>query len=698
MPEAAADILARERIHLTESRAALERMHKHTASLEAFGGDHVSTEHLKQALYRRMKALEDDPTVPLFFGRLDYDTGLGAEQEETLYIGRRHVTGEAGGEPLVIDWRAGMSRPFYQARPGEPMGVRLRRRFGFSHGQLTAYEDEDLAGPGEVAQPEITQSAIVESEIERPRTGPMRDIVATIQPEQDSIVRAGLHQSLCVQGAPGTGKTAIGLHRAAYLLYAHRDQLARSGVLVVGPNDSFLSYIADVLPALGEIDAAQTTVTSLVCEANGVTVRGLDSVSAALIKGDARMAEVLHRAVWSQLGAPTAPLVVPRGAYQWRVGAYLAAEVVDELRERGVRYGAGRAMLPQRLAHQVLLRMEASGDSPDDRVQNAVARSKPVRAYTDAIWPVLDPVKLIMRLLTDADFLAATADGILSAEEQQLIMKRPPPRSAGAARWSLADVILIDEAADLLQRTPSLGHVILDEAQDLSPMMLRAVGRRATTGSVTVLGDLAQATTPWATRSWQESLAHLGHSDAAIEELVAGFRVPGAVIDFAARLLPEIAPALKPPHSVRQHRGELDLRPTADVHRELPEAITQAVRNEGTVGVIVADAALPGVRKLLDDRQLGYEVLGEDPEIFDASGDLPASDPEVAPRLQPILVPAALAKGLEFDHVVLLEPADIVAGEPDQVTGLRRLYVCLTRAVTSLIVVYAAELPAALAA
>jgi len=698
MPEAAADILARERIHLTESRAALERMHKHTASLEAFGGDHVSTEHLKQALYRRMKALEDDPTVPLFFGRLDYDTGLGAEQEETLYIGRRHVTGEAGGEPLVIDWRAGMSRPFYQARPGEPMGVRLRRRFGFSHGQLTAYEDEDLAGPGEVAQPEITQSAIMESEIERPRTGPMRDIVATIQPEQDSIVRAGLNQSLCVQGAPGTGKTAIGLHRAAYLLYAHRDQLARSGVLVVGPNDSFLSYIADVLPALGEIDAAQTTVTSLVCEANGVTVRGLDGVSAALIKGDARMAEVLHRAVWSQLGAPTAPLVVPRGAYQWRVGAYLTAEVVDELRKRGVRYGAGRAMLPQRLAHQVLLRMEASGDSPDDRVQDAVARSKPVRAYTDAIWPALDPVKLIMRLLTDADFLAATADGILSAEEQQLIMKRPPPRSAGAARWSLADVILIDEAADLLQRTPSLGHVILDEAQDLSPMMLRAVGRRATTGSVTVLGDLAQATTPWATRSWQESLAHLGHSDAAIEELVAGFRVPGAVIDFAARLLPEIAPALKPPHSVRQHRGELDLRPTADVHRELLEAITQAMRNEGTVGVIVADAALPVVRKLLDDRQLGYEVLGEDPEIFDASGDLPASDPEVAPRLQPILVPAALAKGLEFDHVVLLEPADIVAGEPDQVTGLRRLYVCLTRAVTSLIVVYAAELPAALAA
>ncbi len=693
MPETAVDVLARERIHLSESRAALEGMRQHAASLEAFGGDHVSTEHLKQALYRRMKALEDDPSVPLFFGRLDYDASLGAEQNETLYIGRRHVTGEAGGEPLVIDWRAGMSRPFYQARPGQPMGVRLRRRFGFSHGQLTAYEDEELTEAEEAAY-----SDIMESEIERPRTGPMRDIVATIQPEQDSIVRAGLTQSLCVQGAPGTGKTAIGLHRAAYLLYAFREQLARSGVLVVGPNDSFLSYIADVLPALGEIDAAQTTITSLVCQANRVTVRGFDSVPAALIKGDGRMAEVLHRAVWSHLGTASTPLVVPRGAYQWRVGAYLTAEVVEELRQRGVRYGAGRAMLPQRLAHQVLLRMEAGGDSPDDRVQDAVARSKPVRAYADALWPALDPAKLIMRLLTDAEFLGTAADRILSSEEQQLIMMEKPPRSAAAARWSLADVILIDEVADLLQRTPSRGHVIIDEAQDLSPMMLRAVGRRASTGSVTVLGDLAQATTPWATRSWLESLTHLGHPNAAIEELVAGFRVPGAVIDFAARLLPHIAPTLRPPHSVRRHRGELDVRSTARFGEELVEAITQTMRSEGTVGVILADAAVSPVRKLLERELLAYDLLGEDPEIFDARASRPSAAADVPQLRKPILVPASLAKGLEFDHVVLVEPAEIVAGEPDQVTGLRRLYVCLTRAVTSLVVLHAAELPAALAA
>ncbi|HET9778693.1 MAG TPA: ATP-binding domain-containing protein [Propionibacteriaceae bacterium] len=693
MPETALDVLTRERVHLSESRAALQRMRQHAASLESFGGDHVSTEHLKQALYRRMKALEDDPTVPLFFGRLDYDASLGAEQDETLYIGRRHVTGEAGGEPLVIDWRAGMSRPFYQARPGQPMGVRLRRRFGFSHGQLTAYEEEDLTETAVQAY-----SDIMESEIERPRTGPMRDIVATIQPEQDSIVRAGLDQSLCVQGAPGTGKTAIGLHRAAYLLYAFREQLARSGVLVVGPNDSFLSYIADVLPALGEIEVAQTTVTSLVCQANRVVVGGFDSVRAALIKGDARMAEVLHRAVWSHLGTASTPLVVPRGAYQWRVGAYQTAEVVEELRQRGVRYEAGRAMLPQRLAHQVLLRMEAGGDSPDDRVQDAVARSKPVRAYADAIWPALDAAKLIMKLLSDAEFLATAADDILSPEEQQLIMIKRPPRSTAAARWSLADVILIDEVADLLQRTPSRGHVIIDEAQDLSPMMLRAAGRRASTGSVTVLGDLAQATTPWATRSWRESLTHLGHPNAAIEELVAGFRVPGAVIDFAARLLPHIAPTLQPPHSVRRHRGELDVRSIGRIGEKLVEAIRQTMHNEGTVGVIVADAAVPGVRKLLEGQRLEYDLLGEDPQIFDARADLPKAAADVSQPLKPILVPASLAKGLEFDHVVLVEPAEIVAGEPDHVTGLRRLYVCLTRAVTSLVVVHVAELPAALAA
>ncbi len=682
MPEPASSAtLAAEQQHLLDSRTALSRMREHTAGLTAIGGDHVSTEHLKQVLHRRMQALEDDPAVPLFFGRLDYAADLGAERDETLYVGRRHVTGESGGEPLVIDWRAGMALPFYQARVGEPMRVRRRRRFGFSSGRLTAFEDEDLVRPGVGAAG--AGSAILESEIERPRTGPMRDIVATIQPEQDTIVRARLDQSLCVQGAPGTGKTAVGLHRAAFLLYAYREQLARSGVLVVGPNDSFLSYIADVLPALGEIDASQATVESLVSGATGVAVRGSEDAAVAVVKGDARMAEVLRRAVWGHLGRATEALVVPRGAYQWRVGAYLADEMLAELQARGVRYEAGRAMLPQRLAHQVLLRMEAAGDSPDDRVQNAVARSRVVRAYAEQLWPALDPAKLVLRLLSDPGFLARCADGLLEADEQRLMRLAKPARTVAAARFSLADVVLVDEVADLLQRTPSLGHVVLDEAQDLSPMMLRAVGRRASTGSVTVLGDLAQATTPWATRSWRESLGHLGQPDAVIEELVAGFRVPAAVIDFAARLLPRIAPTLTPPHSVRRSRGELDLRRAVDRLGTTVEAVGEALQAEGTVGVIVADAAVPAAQNALAKAGLVFELLGERAQGFATRVDL---------------VPATLAKGLEFDHVVLLEPKAIVEGEPDRTTGLRRLYVCLTRAVSSLVVVHADPLPEELGA
>ncbi len=253
------DPIAAERDHLDRSRAALARMRARTSALDtSAAGDWVSQQILESAIYRRMKALEDDPTVPLFFGRLDYDEAHEDARGERFYIGRRHVTDESG-DPMVVDWRARISGPFYRASKADPLGVRLRRRFGFQQGAMTAFEDERLLDGVEEAHSEI-----LEAEIERPRVGPMRDIVATIQPEQDLIVRSDLARSVCVQGAPGTGKTAVGLHRAAYLLYAHRDQLSRQGVLVVGPNASFLRYIGDVLPALGEIDAQQTTIEEMV--------------------------------------------------------------------------------------------------------------------------------------------------------------------------------------------------------------------------------------------------------------------------------------------------------------------------------------------------------------------------------------------------------------------------------------------------
>ncbi|MER5729173.1 AAA family ATPase [Streptomyces sp. NPDC002138] len=632
----------------------------------------------------RIKTLADLAHTPLFFGRLNYlhapgaDLAEGAEGEQ-FYIGRRHVH-DAGGDPMVIDWRAPVSQPFYRASRTDPQDIALRRRFGYTGGELTAYEDEHLSDPAEAS----AVSKLLQQEIERPRVGPMRDIVATIQPEQDEIVRSDLGGSVCVQGGPGTGKTAVGLHRVAYLLYAHRDRLARTGTLVIGPNRSFLHYIEQVLPALGELEVKQATVDDLVARPGGPEVRGADPAPTAVVKGDARMAEVLRRAVRAHVTPPTEPLMVVRGSRRWRVPAYELAEIVEELQNRDIRYGAARDALPQRIAHTVLVRMEQAGEAPDDRVQDAVARNPAVKAAVKQMWPPVDPAKLVLRLLAEPEFLAEHAEGVLTEDEQKLLVWPKPYRSVKAAKWSPADLVLIDEANDLVERTHSLGHVVLDEAQDLSPMQYRAVGRRCTTGSATVLGDLAQGTTPWATQSWAEALGHLGKPAAVLEELTAGFRVPREVIAYASRLLPEISPGLAAVSSVRETPGSLSVR-AVGAPEELTAAVVAACRealaHEGSIGVIAADARVGGLGEALAGAGLPYLEPGE----------------ETTAESRLTLVPASLAKGLEYDYVVLEEPAAIVSGEPDERTGLRRLYVCLTRAVSGLTTLHAAPLPAALA-
>jgi len=671
--------LTREQDYLAHARRELARMREHTLGMQASGGDRVSAEFLAITLHRRAAQLVDDPTTALFFGRLDIE---GAEHgQERWYVGRRHVN-DAAGDPVVIDWRADLSGAFYRASPADPLGVRLRRRFGVDHGRLTAYEDEHLTAPEPTDVTPGGRSRILAAEIERPRVGPMRDIVATIQPEQDEIVRADAATTVCVQGAPGTGKTAVGLHRAAWLLYAFRDRLARSGVLVVGPNRAFLDHIGAVLPALGEVEVRHTTAEELV--AGGTPVRAVDTTPVAVLKGDVRLAEVLRRAVWSRVQSASQALVVPRGAYKWRVPAYDVDEVLGELRARTIRYEAARQVLPQRLAHHVLLAMERSGDSPDDRVQDAVARSAAVRAYVATVWPKLDPRQVLVDLLSSPEALAASADGVLSAEEQRMLLWEKSPRGKGSARWSAADAVLLDELADLLDRTASLGHVVLDEAQDLSPMQLRAVGRRCSTGSATVLGDIAQGTTPWATDSWVASLGHLGKPDGHIEVLDRGFRVPASVIDYAARLLPTMAPGLGAPVSVRENPGRLDLVRVAprDVPSRVAAVVAGLAAEPGSVGVIAPAALVARLCAELDTAGIAYGLLGADHGDVDHQVDV---------------VPAAVAKGLEFDRVVVVEPTAIAADEPDERTGLRRLYVVLTRAVSALTVVHSQDLPTELA-
>ncbi|MFF1958142.1 HelD family protein [Streptomyces sp. NPDC058220] len=677
-----ADPLARERAHLGASRAALRAMREDVQALDIrdVTANWVNAAVLEAQIQERIKALADLSHTPLFFGRLDYLHVVGAAEAEgaegeRFYIGRRHVH-DADGDPMVIDWRAPVSQPFYRASKKDPLDVGLRRRFGYTAGDLTAYEDEHLSDPTEAAQ----TSKLLQTEIERPRVGPMRDIVATIQPEQDEIVRSDLGGTVCVQGGPGTGKTAVGLHRVAYLLYAHRERLARTGTLVIGPNASFLHYIEQVLPALGELEVKQATVDSLV---GSVEVQGTDPADAAVIKGDARMAEVLRRAVRSHVTLPTEPVMVVRGSRRWRVPAYELEEIVQQLLARDIRYGAAREALPQRIAHAVLVQMEQAGEAPDDRVQDAVARSAAVKAAVKAVWPPVEPAKLVLRLLADAEFLAAHAEGVLTPDEQKTILWAKPARSVKSAKWSQADAVLIDEAGDLVARTHSLGHVVLDEAQDLSPMQYRAVGRRCSTGSATVLGDLAQGTTPWATASWADALRHLGKTDAVVEELTAGFRVPREVIAYASRLLPVISPGLAEVASVRESPGSLEVRevPEAtELNQHVIAACVESLTHEGSIGLIAADARIPALAEALTAAALPYLQPGE----------------ETTTTARLTLVPASLAKGLEYDYVVLDEPSAIVAAEPDDRTGLRRLYVALTRAVSGLTILHATPLPQAL--
>ena len=693
-------VLTAEREQLRRSRDYLHLMREDVLSLKAMAGDRVSQEYLKAELYHRAEALKDIPDTPLFFGRLDYapqsetgqsETGQsGTGQSKTGYsetgisddgvaghsfhIGRRHVHAP-DGTPAVIDWRAPVSRPFYRASSADPMNLALRRRFGFAGGELTAYEDELFATDrsGKSAESQKTSQILID-EIERPRSGPMRDIVATIQPDQDDIVRADAAQTVCVQGAPGTGKTAVGLHRVAYLLYAYREQVRRRGVVMIGPNQAFLSYIRNVLPALGELDVTQTTVGELV---KSVPVRGSDSEAAAVVKGDARMAEVLRRALWSTVRRPEQAVVLARGARRWRVAAWELEELVHELRHRGVRYGAARELLEHRIAHVILTQMEAAGEACDDRTHETVRRSRPVRSAVGVIWPKVDPVRLVFRLLSSPAALAEAAADLLTPAEQDMIVWSPVPRAPGSARWSPADVVLIDEARDLITRTPSLAHVVVDEAQDLSPMECRALGRRCSTGAATVLGDLAQGTTPWSATSWTSLLSNLGKPDTDVRELSVGYRVPRQILDYATSLLAVIAPELRPASSLRADPGALNVVqvPSAALAREVVAACAQACARPGSVAVIAADPQIRTLASALDGAGMEHGAPGSDARLT--------------------LVPVTLAKGLEFDHVIVVEPAQIARAEA---RGLQRLYVALTRAVSRLTVLYAEPLPAPLPA
>ncbi|OKJ60317.1 AAA family ATPase [Streptomyces sp. CB02009] len=653
--------LARERSHHDACRAALTRMTEDVAEQVVTGEDTAASgadaEALGRHLRSRAKEMREQSPGPLFFGRLDLDDG------RVHHIGRRRIGEDPAALPLVVDWRAPVSRAYYQAGARDPQGVLRRRRFGwapYSRGaseDLTAIEDERLAAGGEV-----TVSALLTGEIERPRVGPMRDIAATIQPEQDDLVRSDPAASLCVQGAPGTGKTAVGLHRAAYLLYTHPQRIRRSGLLVLGPHRAFLSYISEVLPSLGETGVRQATLDDEIARH---PVRARDGEAAARVKHDARMADVLRRALYGRVDpAPAADLAVPDGSYHWRLPAAQLAAIVAAVRHEAPPYATGRERVRARIVRALQLRAERRSGPMGAAWARRIERARPVTAFLDACWPKATPEEVLAGLLADP------ADPALTAAERTAIRWDRPPRSYRSARWTAADLVLLDELAGLIERPESYGHVVVDEAQDLSPMECRAIARRTGFGSLTVLGDLAQGTTPWAARDWHEQLAHLGKSGAPVVPLTLGYRVPAAIVDLANRLLPHLGADVPAGRSVRKD-GEVTVARTTD-RLDLPAATAGAIRAaltaEGSVGVITAEGLVGTVAEAVRGCGAGERVT---------------------------VLPATAVKGLEFDHVVVVEPAAIVAAEA---RGPHRLYVALTRAVSRLTLVHEADLPDCLTA
>jgi DNA helicase IV len=643
--------LAQEQAYVDHAYECLERMR---ATLEG-AQDRMATEFAAQAieawLKRRQKTFLDAERG-LCFGRLSLE-GL----ERPLYVGRRWVHDDRQ-DVLVVNWQAPAARPFYTATPSEPQRVTQRRRYRTTGRRIVDISDEALDG---TAVEGASVSDFLLEELDRRREGRMRDIVATIQSDQYRLITAEPDGALVVQGGPGTGKTAVGLHRASWLLYSHRERLRR--VLVVGPNPTFMEYVSHVLPALGEEAVEQRAVSELL---DGIVVEREDAPDVARLKADTRLAEVVTRAV--ELSVQPAPeeLVLYVDGEFVRVREREAAVLLEEALQPDVPL----ALVRERYRMAVLrLFYERYGEKLGlralrsfDELEGALKKNGFLAKYLDRVLAVPKPEKLVVRLLTSPAALAEAAEGVLTREEQKLLL-RDRPRRATDLLWSSHDLPLLDVARTLVEGPPrGYGHVIVDEAQDLSPMQLLCISRRAVDGSLTMLGDVAQATGPVVYARWEELEPYLPADTAVtIEELRHAYRVPAEIMDLALPLLDRIAPDVARPLAYR--RGGL---PPRLVQVGQAELMSAALREAGELDGLLAVIAPPSL------------------------ADTSSSDGAFDALSLPVLTPRQ-AKGLEFDHVVVVEPAAIA--EEGGAGGLRELYVALTRPTQTLVVVHSRPFP-----
>ncbi|MEQ1872658.1 MAG: ATP-binding domain-containing protein [Ilumatobacteraceae bacterium] len=626
--------LAAENEHLGFARACRDRMIERFSVLDPdASADEITKEYIEVTV---AEALEDlrTPGAGDFFGRID-DAG-----HERWYIGRRHIENETH-DPVVIDWRAPIAAPFYRATHADPFGLSHRRRFMMADGDLTAYLDEQLDDPDHEAAGSGIPDPVL-AEIGSARTGAMREIVATIQAEQDVVIRAPLDQCLVVQGGPGTGKTAVGLHRAAYLLFEHRRRLVRDGVLVVGPNKVFLDYIGNVLPSLGERSVQQRTALEL-CVPK-VPITGEDDRETRAWKGSIEVLDLLERAATDHIVIPADDIRVPFGARTITITTDELGSWITQALNANAPVNKRRDSMKGIVQRDMLRRFDR-----DDVWEKAPA----LRAAITKAWPTQLPIKVVDKLL--------------------------PGPSGKKRQWTVADQFLVDEANSLLNGTPfTYGHVVVDEAQDHSAVALRCIGRRSPASSLTILGDLAQSTTPAGQRDWTEALGHLRVSASEIAHLTIGYRVPAPILDVANRLLPHTQVATAASRSVRAEGDAPSVRMASSA--DLADAVADEVqlvrhrhRNTGVVAPIELHTAIATALAAV-----GFNAA-------DRVHDLAAND-------VPIFHPEAV-KGLEFDGVIVVNPHQIFDGSA---LGARLLYVAMTRAVQVLHIVTDAPLPPAI--
>lgn len=715
-----------------------------------------------ETTHRRLVAL-DIGDAPLCFGRIDW------QEADRFYVGRLAVDDEER-TPLVIDWRAPVAEPFYRATALDPMGVLRRRHLITRHGREVVSLDDEVFDPDAVEAAGLTvlgEGALLAA-LERHRTGRMADIVATIQAEQDAAVRADLPGVVIVSGGPGTGKTAVALHRAAYLLYTYRRRLGSQGVLLVGPSPVFLRYIEQVLPSLGEHEVQLATVRGLKPQ---LGAHHLDPPAVEQTKGDARMVTVLRRALADRERPPRRDVEITIDGLRLRLSRRECRRVLERVQRRPGTHNAHRPlvqrMLLDRLVSQyrtalarshrevldldTLPGLEEDFDSGyDPQVAAALARGEaPPREWEreltvrlrrhpefrialERMWPVLSGAELVHDLFSFEALIRSASDGVLSRDEHRRLF-RPRSESVRDVPWSEADVALVDEAdallgpveaarprrrgrsgadkeavdaaasvvrelglggyttaaalaerygedgspgTDAIPELRTFGHVLVDEAQDLTPMQWRMLARRCPNGSMTIVGDFGQASRPGAAKSWDEVLEHLPTHDAPRRvALTVNYRTPAEIMDLANRLLTAAASGVEPTQAVRRTGFPPRFTRVTDLVAGAADAARIANDAGGTVAVIAPAELHAAITESLAD--LG--AVADAAEALDA----PIG----------VLVPTD-AKGLEFDHVIVVEPARLV--NPDS-AGLRLLYVTLTRATQTLTVVHADGLPEALA-